>query len=54
MRGYFAWSLLDNFEWVEGYTTRFGVHYVDFKTLKRMPKLSASFYRKVIARNALV
>jgi beta-glucosidase len=54
VRGYFVWSLLDNFEWLDGYTTRFGLHYVDFKTLKRTPKLSASFYKKVIARNALV
>lgn len=54
VRGYFAWSLLDNFEWVEGYTTRFGLHYVDYNTLKRTPKLSVSFYRKVIVRNALV
>jgi beta-glucosidase len=54
VRGYFTWSLLDNFEWVDGYTRRFGLHYVDFKTLKRTPKLSASFYKKVIARNALV
>ena len=54
VRGYFLWSLLDNFEWLDGYTTRFGLHYVDFKTLKRTPKLSASFYKKVIARNALV
>ena len=54
MRGYFVWSLLDNFEWADGYATRFGLHYVDYKTLKRTPKLSASFYKKVIARNALV
>jgi beta-glucosidase len=54
VRGYFLWSLLDNFEWDDGYTTRFGLHYVDYKTLKRTPKLSADFYRKVIARNALV
>jgi beta-glucosidase len=54
VRGYFVWSLLDNFEWVDGYATRFGLHYVDYKTLKRTPKLSASFYKKVIARNALV
>jgi beta-glucosidase len=54
VRGYFVWSLLDNFEWDEGYAIRFGLHYVDYKTLKRTPKLSASFYRKVIARNALV
>jgi beta-glucosidase len=54
VRGYFVWSLLDNFEWVDGYDTRFGLHYVDYKTLTRTPKLSASFYKKVIARNALV
>ena len=54
VRGYFVWSLLDNFEWADGYTTRFGLHYVDYKTLKRTPKLSASFYKKVIERNALV
>lgn len=54
VRGYFLWSLLDNFEWADGYETRFGLHHVDYKTLKRTPKLSASFYKKVIARNALV
>jgi beta-glucosidase len=54
LRGYFVWSLLDNFEWADGYETRFGLHHVDYKTLKRTPKLSASFYKKVIARNALV
>jgi beta-glucosidase len=45
---------LDNFEWLEGYAVRFGLHYVDYQTLNRTPKLSASFYKKVIARNALV
>lgn len=54
VRGYFAWSLLDNFEWTSGYAIRFGLHYVDYKTLKRTPKLSAAFFREVIARNALV
>jgi beta-glucosidase len=52
VRGYFLWSLLDNFEWVDGYSKRFGVIHVDFATQKRTPKLSASFYREVIARNA--
>lgn len=54
VRGYFVWSLLDNFEWADGYSKRFGLHYVDFKTQKRTPKLSAEWYREVIARNAVV
>ena len=53
-KGYFLWSLLDNFEWVDGYSKRFGIHYVDFKTEKRTPKLSAEWYREVIAHNAVV
>ena len=53
VRGYFLWSLLDNFEWADGYATRFGLVHVDYATQKRTPKLSASFYREVIARNAL-
>lgn len=52
VRGYFLWSLLDNFEWADGYSKRFGLVHVDFATQKRTPKLSASFYREVIARNA--
>ena len=54
VRGYFLWSLMDNFEWADGYTNRFGLHYVDYDTQKRTPKLSAAFYREVIARNAVV
>lgn len=50
VRGYFAWSLLDNFEWNFGYTVRFGLHYVDYKTMKRTPKLSARWYREFIAK----
>jgi len=46
-------GLTDNFEWADGYTNRFGLHYVDYKTQKRTPKLSAAFYKEVIARNAL-
>jgi beta-glucosidase len=54
VKGYFLWSLLDNFEWADGYSKRFGIHYVDYNTLKRTPKLSAEWYREVIARNAVV
>ena len=53
VRGYFLWSLLDNFEWNDGYGKRFGIHYVDFRTQKRTPKLSAEFYRAVIERNSV-
>jgi beta-glucosidase len=52
--GYFLWSLLDNFEWADGYGKRFGVHHVDFATQKRTPKLSAYWYRELIRRRALV
>jgi beta-glucosidase len=53
IKGYFLWSLMDNFEWADGYSKRFGIHYVDFKTHKRTPKLSAEWYREVIAKNAV-
>eukprot|EP01018_Ginkgo_biloba_P033169 Gb_35939 [translate_table: standard] len=49
VRGYFAWSLLDNFEWTSGYTVRFGLHYVDYKNnLKRYPKASANWFKKFL------
>ncbi len=54
VRGYFHWSLTDNFEWADGYGTRFGLVYVDYSTQKRIPKLSASFYRETVARNRVV
>ncbi len=54
VRGYFLWSLMDNFEWADGYTNRFGLHYVDYATQKRTPKLSADFYREVIKANAVL
>ena len=53
VRGYFLWSLMDNFEWIFGFEQRFGLYHVDFETQKRIPKLSVSFYRNVIARNAV-
>ena len=53
VRGYFLWSLMDNFEWIYGYEKRFGIFHVDFKTQRRTPKLSAAFYRDVVARNAI-
>jgi beta-glucosidase len=51
VRGYFHWSLLDNFEWAHGYKQRFGLVHVDFATQKRTPKDSARWYREVIASN---
>jgi beta-glucosidase len=53
VRGYFLWSLLDNFEWADGYATRFGLVHVDYATQKRTPKLSAAFYKEVMARNTV-
>ncbi|MGC1445370.1 MAG: GH1 family beta-glucosidase [Xanthobacteraceae bacterium] len=54
VRGYFVWSLFDNFEWADGYATRFGLIHVDYATQKRTPKLSASYYAEVMRRNAVV
>ena len=52
--GYFLWSLMDNFEWSDGFEKRFGLYRVDFNTQRRTPKLSASFYREMIRQNAVV
>jgi beta-glucosidase len=51
LRGYVAWSLLDNFEWNYGYAKRFGIVHVDRDTQRRTPKTSAAFYREVIRSN---
>jgi beta-glucosidase len=53
VHGYFVWSLLDNFEWAEGYARRFGIVYVDYETLERVPKSSFDWYRDVIAAGRL-
>jgi beta-glucosidase len=49
VRGFFVWSLLDNFEWAEGYTKRFGLVYVDYPTLERVPKDSFHWFRGLVA-----
>jgi beta-glucosidase len=48
VRGYFVWSLMDNFEWAFGFTVRFGMYHVDFQTQKRTPKLSAKWYQNFL------
>jgi len=53
VKGYFAWSLLDNFEWAFGYSKRFGLIHVDYQTLRRTPKSSAKWYGQVIRENAV-
>lgn len=54
LRGYFAWSLLDNFEWAWGYDRRFGLTYVDYATQTRIPKLSARWYAECIQQQRVV
>ena len=53
LRGYLHWSSMDNFEWAEGYTMRFGLMETDFATQTRKPRASAALYSGIIARNGL-
>jgi beta-glucosidase len=54
LKGYFIWSLLDNFEWSVGYSERCGFHYVDYATQKRTMKLSGKYYAACIAARRVV
>jgi beta-glucosidase len=54
VNGYFQWSTMDNFEWNAGFGNRFGLVYVDFKTQKRTPKMSAAWFREAAKRNGVV
>ncbi|XP_054777318.1 beta-glucosidase 46-like [Prosopis cineraria] len=53
VRGYFVWSLLDNFSWIRGYTRRFGLYHVDYSTLKRTQRLSARWYKQFITNQTI-
>lgn len=53
VKGFFHWSLIDNFEWADGYTPRFGLIEVDYKTQKRTPRLSAYLYKEIIKHNGI-
>ena len=54
LKGYFHWSLMDNFEWSWGYTRRFGITHVDYATQRRTPKQSFRWYQQVIKENRLL
>jgi beta-glucosidase len=54
LKGYFVWSLMDNFEWSWGYDRRFGITYIDYPTQKRIPKASFDWYRECIRGNRVV
>lgn len=51
LRGYFAWSFMDNMEWAIGYRPRFGLVFVDYETQRRIPKDSAFWYKEVVESN---
>jgi beta-glucosidase len=53
LRGYFVWSLFDNFEWADGYSQRFGLVFIDYHTQERIMKDSAHWYKSVISENAI-
>jgi beta-glucosidase len=53
VRGYFVWSIFDNFEWERGYSKRFGLVRLDYRTQRRIPKQSAHWYSNVIKQNAI-
>nr|CAB3485116.1 unnamed protein product [Digitaria exilis] len=53
VRGYFAWTLLDNFEWTFGYSVRYGLYHVDFDTQERTPRMSARWYRSFLTGSDL-
>ncbi|KAL4580287.1 hypothetical protein LXL04_016475 [Taraxacum kok-saghyz] len=54
VRGYFVWSLMDSYEWLVGYSLRYGLYYVDRQTYKRIPKLSAIWYKNFLTNNTVV
>jgi beta-glucosidase len=54
LKGYFVWSLLDNFEWAHGYTKRFGIIYINYPTQQRIIKDSGRWYQNVLATNGTV
>jgi beta-glucosidase len=53
LKGFFAWSFFDNFEWASGYSKRFGINYIDYDNLRRIPKASAFWFKEVISKNGL-
>ena len=53
LRGYFVWSLMDNFEWAQGYSKRFGIVYVDYAAQRRIVKASGRWYADVIRANGI-